>query len=127
MTAVPAGDLDLTDGPSDEEPDHLRAYRELLFADVGQVLVGGALQDECVRFELDPATNTQVCAAFRQVQPSMSFNGATASNRFFTKFDAASPAGNHAGWLNPAELKLISEWLDVGAQYYNDPFAAPAD
>jgi len=22
-------------------------------------------------------------------------------------------------------LKLISEWLDIGAQYFNDPFAAP--
>src|SRR5690606_28369894 len=30
---VPAGQLDLTDGPSDEQPDHFRAYRELLFAD----------------------------------------------------------------------------------------------
>jgi len=23
-------------------------------------------------------------------------------------------------------LRLISEWLDIGAQYYNDPFVAPA-
>jgi hypothetical protein len=22
-------------------------------------------------------------------------------------------------------LRLISEWLDIGAQYYNDPFVAP--
>jgi hypothetical protein len=36
--AVPAGDLDLTDGPSDDEPDQFRAYRELLFGDVGQVV-----------------------------------------------------------------------------------------
>jgi hypothetical protein len=56
----------------------------------------------------------------------MSFNGANAS-RFFQKFDAGNPNGNHAGWLNPAELKLISEWLDIGAQYYNNPFAAPED
>jgi len=24
-----------------------------------------------------------------------------------------------------AELRLIAEWLDIGAQYYNDPFVAP--
>jgi hypothetical protein len=22
-------------------------------------------------------------------------------------------------------LRLISEWLDIGAQYFNDPFVAP--
>ena len=32
---VPAGDLDLTDGPSDDEADQFKAYRELLFGDVG--------------------------------------------------------------------------------------------
>ena len=35
--------------------------------------------------------------------------------------------GSHAGYLSLAELRLIAEWLDIGAQYYNDPFAAPAD
>jgi hypothetical protein len=35
--------------------------------------------------------------------------------------------GTHAGRLNPAELKLVSEWTDIGAQYFNDPFAAPLD
>jgi len=29
--------------------------------------------------------------------------------------------------LTPAELRLISEWIDIGAQYYNDPFVAPAN
>jgi hypothetical protein len=24
-------------------------------------------------------------------------------------------------------LRLIAEWLDIGAQYYNDPFVAPAN
>ncbi len=31
------------------------------------------------------------------------------------------------GYLTAAELKLVSEWLDLGAQYFNDPFAAPLD
>jgi hypothetical protein len=43
---------------------------------------------------------------------------------FFSKFAAG---GSHAGWLSPAELRLVSEWLDIGAQYFNDPFAVPVD
>ena len=39
------------------------------------------------------------------------------------------PAGtvDHTTMLSGAELKLISEWLDLGAQNFNDPFdpAAP--
>ena len=54
--------------------------------------------------------------------PPTSPAGALASPRFFSRFNAG---GSHAGWLTPAELKLISEWLDIGAQYFNDPFAAP--
>jgi hypothetical protein len=29
--------------------------------------------------------------------------------------------------LTIGEMRLISEWLDIGGQYYNDPFVAPAD
>jgi hypothetical protein len=73
MVAVPAGDLDLTDGPSDDEPDQFRAYRELLFADVGQVVNAmGQLEDECLQFQTDPVTNVTTCVQFRQVPASMS-------------------------------------------------------
>ena len=36
------------------------------------------------------------------------------------------PAGapNHATLLNAAEKRLLAEWMDVGGQYYNDPFNA---
>lgn len=34
---------------------------------------------------------------------------------------------NHNGWLSPAELRLLSEWLDIGGQYYNDPFHSGVD
>jgi hypothetical protein len=27
--------------------------------------------------------------------------------------------------MTPSELRLVAEWADVGAQYYNNPFAAP--
>jgi len=36
-----------------------------------------------------------------------------------------SPPGtapNHATMLNQAEKRLLAEWMDLGGQYYNDPF-----
>lgn len=39
-----------------------------------------------------------------------------------------APGGTHDGGLtrlSPAERKLITEWLNIGAQYYNNPFDAP--
>jgi hypothetical protein len=29
---------------------------------------------------------------------------------------------DHSAMLTGAELRLIAEWLDIGAQYYNNPF-----
>jgi len=130
MVAVPAGDLDLTDGPSDDEPDQFRAYRELLFADVGQVVNAmGQLEDECLQFQTDPVTNVTTCVQFRQVAASMSAAGASASGRFFNKMEGAPGAGqtDHRDFMSPSELRLLSEWLDIGAQYFNDPFVAPAN
>jgi hypothetical protein len=31
-------------------------------------------------------------------------------------------APNHATMLNAAEKRLLTEWIDLGAKYYNDPF-----
>ena len=33
-----------------------------------------------------------------------------------------STAPNHAAILNKAELRLVTEWMDLGGQYYNNPF-----
>jgi len=33
-----------------------------------------------------------------------------------------APAPNHVGMLNAAEMRLITEWIDLGGKYYNDPF-----
>mgnify|MGYP001240486136 FL=1 len=35
-----------------------------------------------------------------------------------------STAPDHATMLNRAEKRLIAEWMDLGGQYYNDPFDA---
>jgi hypothetical protein len=56
--------------------------------------------------------------------PPLEAGSATDSTRFFAIF---APGGTHAGRLTPAELKLVSEWVDIGAQYWNDPFAAPVN
>ncbi len=118
MTAVPAAQLDLSDGPSADEPTQFNSYRELLFGDNAQVLVNGALQDQQVQIGVDAMGNPIFAPV--AVAASMSSAGALASNRFFAKFDAG---GTHAGWMSKAELRLVAEWLDIGAQYCNNPFA----
>jgi hypothetical protein len=49
-----------------------------------------------------------------------SANG-TLSAQFMNRF-AAGSSSTHAGWMTPDELRLVSEWLDIGAQYFNNPF-----
>jgi hypothetical protein len=122
---IPAGQLDLTDGLSADEPDQFNAYRELLFADNLQVLSNGALQDDQVQIGVD-ATGNPIFAPV-SIDPPMSAAGASAS-RFFSCFDAGGagcPTQPHQGYLSPDELRLIAEWLDIGAQYYNNPFDVP--
>jgi hypothetical protein len=35
-----------------------------------------------------------------------------------------TPIPDHATLLNKAEKRLLAEWMDLGGQYYNDPFDA---
>ena len=118
---VPDGQLDLTDGVDPLVPEHFKAYRELLFQDFAEEIGANGLQDIMVPGPIDPNTGlpTQVQVP---VAPSISTAGANASTTFFTRF---APGGSHAGRLDPDELRLLSEWVDIGAQYYNDPFAVP--
>jgi hypothetical protein len=137
---VPVAQLDLSDGASPDQADHFKAYRELLFPDNEQVISNAALIDRLVNL-LDANGNVVcnvdangnpivdingVCTSPVQVsvtvQASMSVAGANSSPRFFNLF---ATGGTHAGRLNAAELRLLSEWLDIGGQYYNNPFDAP--
>lgn len=120
---VPPGQLELTDGPSPDVPDQFHAYRELLATDNEQELVGGVLQDRQVQVGIDPVTQQPQFAPV-PVASSLHAGDANGSVAFFSRF---APGGSHAGRLTPAELRLISEWVDTGAQYYNDPFAAPVN
>jgi hypothetical protein len=53
---------------------------------------------------------------------SIAAGSANASTPFFSIF---ATGGSHAGRLSGAELRLLSEWVDIGTQYYNNPFDAP--
>ncbi len=140
---VPVAQLDLSDGPSTDEADHFKAYRELLFNDNELELVGGVLVERLVEtgeFNQVPVLDGDGQIVFDEngdqvfidvpitepvpVLATMSVNGALASARFMSLFEAG---GVHENYLSKAELKLISEWLDMGAQYFNNPFAAPAN
>ncbi len=117
---VPAGQLDMSNTASDAQPDHFTSYEKLLNNHNAQELNATmtALQDVCL--QKDPQTG--VCIQFQVVSGSMAALNARGS-RFFTAVNAAS----HAGFLTTAEQRLISEWLDIGAQYYNNPFLAPVN
>jgi hypothetical protein len=120
VVRLPASQLDLADGLSPDEPDQFNSYRELLFNDDEQELVNGALVDRQIVIGTDEMGNPILATV--NVNPSMSANGANSSNRFFSRFDSG---GTHQGYLSDAEKRLIAEWLDVGAQYYNNPFDVP--
>ena len=118
---VPAAQLDLSNGISDLRAEYFKSYVELLLADNEQELSGGALQDRFVQIDIDPVTGDPILAPVAMA-PVLSVNGALASPGFFQLFDAG---GSHVGRLSAAELRLVAEWLDPGAQYYNNPFDAP--
>ncbi len=120
---VPAGQLELQDGPSPDEPAHFHAYRELLVTDNLQEVVNGALVDAQQQVGVDGNGNPIFDVV--RIAPPASTAGATASFDFFGRFE--DPDDLHYNILSPAERRLIAEWLDVGAQYYNNPFDAPAN
>jgi hypothetical protein len=120
---VPAGQLELQDGPSPDEADHYHAYRELLATDNLQEVVNDALVDAQQQVDVDEDGNPVFDVI--PIPPPASTAGATASGDFFGRFE--NPNDLHYNILSPSERRLIAEWLDVGAQYYNNPFDAPAN
>ncbi len=142
---VPAGQLDLSAEP--ELDLQIESYRELFNNGNGQVLdVNGNLIIKEITVQ---ATDDEGNLLFTNDDPplpifvqepdpdfstaaSMSANGARAS--FFmekmteTELNAgrtlSAPTISHANMLTPAELKLIAEYLDIGGQYFNNPFDA---
>ncbi|HEY3785178.1 MAG TPA: hypothetical protein VGL55_07860 [Steroidobacteraceae bacterium] len=114
---VPAGQLDLTNAASNAEPQQFVSYQELLFPHAEQEVNMGALQDVPGPPDPNGAPTTIPVGPFMNAG---SANGAL-SSAFLGRF-APGSGSTHAGYLSPAELRLISEWLDIGAQYFNNPF-----
>lgn len=134
VARVPAGQLDLSAVPSDRNANYLLSYSELFTsdnevdADGNDVLVDRPLLDDNGDPVLDDDGNPVFVQVTVPVGASMSTAGARSSPLFFGCFTAGGTCGNfsratnnnHVGMLTPSELRLISEWLDIGAQYYND-------
>lgn len=120
---VPAGQLELQDGLSPDEPDHFHAYRELLLTDNLQIIEGNALVN-ATRVIGQDAEGNDIIEFILTDAPARAGSAALSSD-FFDPFN--DPADLHYNILSEAERRLIAEWLDVGAQYYNNPFDAPAN
>lgn len=139
-----AGQLELTSGTSTDEPDHIISYRELLFNDQEQEDNAGTLQDIMITRDIlvnglpidlnNDNINDQetVPDPARVTAATMSTAGANSSEfmELMTGLDLngngnqPTDTQNHNAMLTASELKLLSEWLDIGAQYFNDPFNA---
>jgi hypothetical protein len=130
---VPAGQLDLTDSASTIDTTVVTSYEELLFAHNEQTLNNAVLQDLLVSAPgpPDPVTGlpTTVMVPVSLAPPMTAGSALGSVPKFLRMFDGTyqDPVLDHTGFLTTAELRLISEWLDIGAQYYNDPFVAPAN
>ena len=118
---MPAGQLELQDGLSPDEPDHFHAFRELLAGDNLQEVVNGALVDVLQQVGVDVDGNPILDVV--PIAAPASIGGARASSDFFDRFD--DPNDLHFDILSLSERRMIAEWLDVGAQYYNNPFDVP--
>src|ERR1700722_12082870 len=128
---VPSGQLDLTDGASSADPTVTSSYEELLFAHNEQTLNMGVLQDLLVPAPGPPGPGgvpTTIMVPVSLAPPMAAGSALGSVVKFLRMFDGTyhDPVLDHTGYLTTAELRLIAEWLDIGAQYYNDPFVAPA-
>jgi hypothetical protein len=105
MAATPAGNLDLTNTPSQAVPQQLTSYQQLLFPHT--VTVAGTTTATFGPYMNPGAANGPLSAQF--IACVTTGAGCTA------------PVA-HAGFMTADELRLVSEWLDIGAQYFNNPF-----
>lgn len=114
---IPAGGLDLTDGPSQDVPTQENSYRQLVATH--NLCPPGLNDPACfVQVGVDPINGTPILSP-ATVPGYLAATNARGS-RFFTAFAAGGP---HAtGYLTADELRLLSEWVDIGAQYFNNPF-----
>lgn len=110
--------LEIASLPNITTPEQLSEYikNRYINSETGEIDVQGALELATILADIIELTT-----------PSMSGNGSSASNRFFSRFENPAIQGsvNHVGLLTDGELRLLTEWLDLGAQYYNNAFDIP--
>ena len=126
-TRLPYGQLDLTSDPNQDPNNRFRSYQQMFQTRQGQFFDAGSMSLQ--PFTVLDANGDPVNDPAASIAPIMTSAGARRS--FFiekmtgTELDAnrsISGTTDHSGMLSDAELKLISEWLDLGAQNFNDPF-----
>jgi hypothetical protein len=131
----PAGQLELTHTASDRSADFVMSYTDLLTGDNeidnagADVLITVAVLDDNGDPVLDDNGVPLTAQVPIAVPAPMTANGARASARFFNCFNGGGCGANsvdHAGFLTASELRLLSEWLDIGGQYHNDIVKATA-
>ena len=119
---LPAASLELTDEVSNDDALQLQAYRQLLFGRTELELVNNVVSIRLIQvFDAngDPVLDDNGNPVFRQnTLPASMAAGNARGSPFFNVMNSPT----HQGMLSSAELRLLSEWLDIGAQYYNDPF-----
>jgi Hydrazine synthase alpha subunit middle domain/WD40-like Beta Propeller Repeat len=130
MVQVPQGQLDLNGTASNVDTTVVTSYEQVLFAHNAQTLNMGVLQDLLVPAPgpPDPVTGQPTTIMVPvSLAPPMAAGSAAGSTTFFRMFDGSfhDPVLDHTAFLSPSELRLIAEWLDIGAQFFNDPFVAP--
>jgi hypothetical protein len=127
-TRLPYGQLDLTTDPAQNPNDFLRSFQQMFNTRQGQFFDAGNMSLEI--FEVPDGNGGTIPDPAAQIAPIMTANGAR-SSYFIEKMTGdllpestrvLSGTVDHSAMLTGAELKLISEWLDIGAQNFNDPF-----
>jgi hypothetical protein len=130
-TRLPYGQLDLTTDPNQDPNDRFRSFQQMFNTRQGQFFDGMNLQI----FTIPDGMGGTIPDPAAAIAPIMTSAGAR-SSYFIEKMSGdllpestrgLSGTVDHSAMLTGAELKLISEWLDLGAQNFNDPFdpAAP--
>lgn len=123
--AAAAGDLDLSDGPA--ESGRSLSYDELAIGDPmldenGEVITSinddgeVVIERETALIEVGSSGDSSRSAHLVERLYEQELRA--------PQEVPAAPGQNHAGMLNASELFLVATWIDIGAQFRNDPFIA---
>ena len=142
LTLDPVGQLDLVSPAKAALTDQLNSFNEL-FRSTPKFLADGSIEQTQLIINGVPQYNLDANGDIDLTNPIMVnvtvpavMTTTGARNSYFiekmtnTELDAGrtiTGATDHSAMMTASELKLISEWLDIGAQYFNNPNAAPTN